>query len=295
MNKLQNKILKLKTLDPLSVAEKITGKDYKVNKDTEALGIMLHFEKTAMMKEMLEEAGDTQISNTVTDYLRITTNFGFEVVYTEKFLRNDDVEETLYMLFHKEFGILICFDTFTWSSSVNVNGGKMYYNWSPNDYLNRYRLTSSGSFFFEKKKSHLTLFENDLVTRYEIPEYPADPIWEPDMPWEEFRRIGGEIKNRQSELIDVAFKSGKRCLWSGDHDCREGIITIIKSLFEEGKFFPKWHSSPFHWLTSFMDHKKELPWDDKFNFLYEITEERIKKLPQHVRDCIGDTYRKSHA
>lgn len=293
MKKIQKDILKLKKFDALDFAERVTGESYKTDKQTEALGFMLHIQKGQEMRDILSKADDTQFSNTVTEYLRITGNFGFEVVYQEPFM-TERGEENLYVLFHKELGIIIEFDTFSWEGKeANVNGGNMYYNWSPNSFDMRGSLTSSGHYLFAKKGSHMTLFEKDLSTKYEIPNYPESAKWDTgSMTYEEFKSIDTPICKEQKELFQLALDCGKRFLWIGGHDCREGIITTIKSLFENGKFFPVWQDCPFPWITNYMEHKNK---DCKYPFdeYYELTEKRISRMPKEVQDCINNTYRKN--
>jgi hypothetical protein len=292
MNKLQKDILKMQKFDALSMAEKLTGESYKESESTSALGFMLHIQKGQEMRDMLSKAGDTQFSNTVTDYLRITGNFGFEVVYKEPF-NSERCEENLYVLFQKELGILICFDTFTWETGrePNVNGGNMYYNWSPNSLNKRGNLTSSGHFYFAEKGKHMTLFEKDLITKYEIKNYPESAKWESGLSYEEFKAIDEPISKEQKELFELATTCGKRFLWIGGHDCREGIITIIKAMFENGKFFPVWHDCPFSWITNYMEHKNNNA-QYPFTEYYEVTKQRISRMPKYVQDCISETYKK---
>src|SRR5690606_31274506 len=106
-----------------------------------------------------------------------------------------------------------------------------------------------------------------------------------------FKAIDEPISKEQKELFELATKCGKRFLWIGGHDCREGIITIIKAMFENGKFFPVWHDCPFNWLTNYMEHKNKNA-QYPFTEYYEITKQRISKMPKYVQDCIADTYRK---
>lgn len=291
MNKLQKDILKTQKLDPLSIAEDLTGQSYKESEATSALGFMLHIQKGQKMRDMLAKAGDTQFSSTVKDYLRITGDFGFEVVYKEPFM-TDRCEENLYVLFQKELGILICFDTFTWEngSQPGVNGGNMYYNWSPNTIDIGAGLTSSGHYCFDKKAERISLFEKDLITKYEIENYPEKIKWENEVSWEEFIAIQKPIEKEQRELFELAISCGKRVVWIGGHDCREGIITIIKALFENGRFLPVWHESPFKWLTNYMEHKNNNH-QHPFTEYYNVTKQRIARMPKHVQDCIADTYK----
>lgn len=293
MNNLQKDILELQKLDTLSLAEKITGNDYKKDEETTLLGLLLHIQKGDKMREMLSKAEDTQFSNRVSDYLRIVCNYGFEIILKEPFM-NGKTEEHLYALFHKELGILICFDSHTWEEGAvpNVNGGNMYYNWSPNSLNVRSDLRSSGHYHFATKDEHMTLFEEDMITEYKIKEYPKSAKWDFEKEtWEQYNAIDNPIKEKQEELFDTALNYGKRMLWIGSHDCREGIITTIEAMREYGKFFPKWHDCPFSWLTNFTEHKGVFNYP--FTEYYEVTKARINKMPKCVKDCINNTYRKA--
>lgn len=290
MKKEQKELLRLQRIDPLHVAEELTGEDYKISKATESLGFLLHIQKGQEMRERLAALGDTQFSNTVKDYLRIACGFGFEVVYTEPFMR-EGIEECLYVLFHEEFGIILHFDSYTWGkdSEPSVNSGKFHYNWSPNTLYSN--LTSSGHYYRPKGDKHLALYEKDLLTQYYIPNYPDDIKWDYNtMSHESFQALSQPIEQEQQALFDLAVKCGKRFLWIGDHDCREALITTIKAMYENGKFFPIWHDCQFNWITNYQEHKGS---DMKYPFTdyYEATKKRIALMPEKVRRCINNTYR----
>jgi hypothetical protein len=148
MNELQRKIVALSKIDPLSEAEGITGNEYKDDKLTISLGLRLHIAKGEKMRALLSEADDTQFQNTVENYLRIVGRAGFEVVLCDLVKKSDRMEH-FYILFNKELGILISFDTHKWEnkdSAENVNSGNILYNWLPNDRKDRFLYTSSGGF-----------------------------------------------------------------------------------------------------------------------------------------------------
>ena len=292
MKELQKEILELQKMDTLSLAEKITGNEHKEDGITTSLGLLLHLKKGKEMRYMLSKIDDTQFSENVSNYLRIVCNYGFEVVFKEPFM-NETIEENLYVLFHKELGILICFDSYTWGkdSVPNVNGGNMYYNWSPNSFETSSDLRSSGHYHFAYKGEHMTLFEEDMVTQYKIKKYPKSVDWDyANQSLDQYNAIQTPIREKQTELFNAALGEGKRMLWIGGHDCREGIITTIEAMRENGKFFPQWHECPFSWLTNFMEHKIGINYP--YTEYYEATKSRIAKMPKHVKDCIGETYKK---
>lgn len=293
MNDKQKAILKTLRYDALSEAEKITGNEYKADEATALLGFALQYEKTKKLDELLSSIGDTKLSNKLTDYLAIVQRFGFKIVYSEDFVNDSNVPEKMFVLWHEDLSVLLCFDTFTWDhkSEPNVNSGNFYYNWSPYNSINRYALTSSGSFFNEKdNESHITLFENDFSKPYYIPNYPADIKWDDTIRWEDYKKQKAPIDEQQNILFEQAINEGKRMVWVGDHDCREAIITKIKALFENGTFVKEWKSCPFSWLTNYMDHKGNVGMQS-FEKYYEKTRNIIAKLPAHVQKRIGD-YRK---
>jgi hypothetical protein len=61
-------------------------------------------------------------------------------------------------------------------------------------------------------------------------------------------------------------------------------------MFENGKFFPVWHECPFNWITNYMEHKSDAKYP--FTKYYEITKQRISRMPQYVQNCINNTYKK---
>jgi len=218
--------------DSLSEAEKLTGKSYKEDENTGFLGMALMIENNKKKNAILDDMGDSKFSNTVDDYLKIATEFGFEIIMNEPFTTQEGINENLYILWHNEFSILLKFDSHTYADdgswakagkevpSPNVNGGNFYYNIKLSKSARN--VTSNGSF-------------NETDGCY---------------------------------------------IWSGHHDCREGLKHHINNLSENGEFLSQWAYRPFLWLLHHADTKNE-GYDYK-----KINEERIAKLPQHVIDAI---------
>ena len=103
MNK-NKEILELMNTDPLSEAEKITGKSYKEDKGTGFLGMALQIEKSKALKIKLEEIGDTLFSESVDSYIKKLSKFGFIVAYKEPFKNQDDID---YLKSHHIHAFLI--------------------------------------------------------------------------------------------------------------------------------------------------------------------------------------------
>src|SRR4051812_8899660 len=120
MNNKQKDILKAIKFDPLSEAERITGNEYKDDKDTALLGFALQAQKSEALDRMLTQIGDTKLSNTLSYYLSIVQRFGFNIIYTEDFNR-EGVGEKMYILWNDDLSILLHFDTFTWDNSSEPN------------------------------------------------------------------------------------------------------------------------------------------------------------------------------
>lgn len=290
MQEIEKKVLEFQKLDTLKEAESLTGKSYKKDKGTAWMGMSISFMKSEMMNNLLEHLDDTKMQETAENYLRITQNFGFEIVYQQPIILNTRTE-THYILFHKAYGIIINFSTHTWdaNSEPNVNGGQMYYNWSPNRFNTE--LTSSGTYYQNPNElRYLGFFEPDLMTPYVIENYPEATKWDYITPWEEFMILNRPIQEQRNLKLQQALDDGKRVLWVGYHDCREGIITTIKAMLENGVFFPVWHECPFYWLSTLYQREKYL--EPNFINDYDLTHKIIGNLPEDAKVCINGTYRK---
>lgn len=287
MKKAQKELLNIMKIDPLHVAEQLSGKSYKEDESTTLLGFAIQMDKSNELQRRLSELGDTQFSNQLDDYLKIVQSFGFEIIYQAPFI-SDNKTEQHFILWHNDLSILLNFDTFTWEGHApGVNGGHFYYNWSPHCGNWSSGVTSSGGFVSEKDMPHLTMWEKDFSSPYYIPNFPDTIKWEDNITYEEWKLQNKPIELKHAELWEQAIKEGKRVVWSGDHDCREALITKIKALFENGIFLKDWKECAFPWLTNYSDHKgsnRQFPFTD----LYEKTTQIINTFPDHIKKSIGE-------
>lgn len=129
-----SKIDALLKIDPLAVAEKITGISYKdkafgegLDNPATALGLLLMQAHAKEKEAALRETNDTVFSNELPRYLTIIEKFGFEQVLADEWQSTWGPTETLYIFAHRK-GLLLSFDTF---GGNRVNAAKVYYNWKP--------------------------------------------------------------------------------------------------------------------------------------------------------------------
>ena len=272
---------KLLDFDSLAEAEKITGKSYKESDVTSALGMLLMWDNTKEKNEILSTQDDTLFSETESEYLRKVTDFGFEILLKDPFKstgwNDEEIEEHFYVMFHREYSILLAWDTFR----GHRNGGKMYYNWSPTE--SSVRCTSSGSYAGSGKREAFSCSFNADFTPFEpTDESTAIAIREPK--WS-LDRLTYEEYNKRYDLwsLDVHKFIKEHNLirvWSGDHDCREAIKFNIKEMVENGTFLKKWVQPPFLWLLHYEDTK--VP---GYSYV-DITNERISRLPEDIQEII---------
>jgi hypothetical protein len=253
-------IKKLQDLDPLKLAEDAMGASYKEDDFVGFTGMLLQMEKSEMMNKLMDITDDTKFSETTEEYLRKVKDFGFEVVYEEDF-KVDNIDEKFFILWHKEFSILLSFDTY----HGNRNSGHIYYNWSPN--TDSRDLTSSG---------HYASFYMDFNDMQEKPNPEKEPRWDKES-WDDFKVISEAWRERNKAYVS---EHNLRRVWSGDHDCREGIKNQISLMAENGFFLNKWVEKPYMWLYHHGDKQSPLGHSDA------VMEERYSKLPDYVKNAI---------
>lgn len=262
MSKIQNVIKSLQNVDPISIAEEISGGSYKENDECAFLGMGIMMQKSEMMNTLMDSTDDTKFSETTEGYLRKVIDFGFEEILNVTF-EDKGVNDMLYVLWHKEYSILLCFDTYNGSR----NGGHFYYNWSPNDIKNAQVYTSSGGY-------------NGFYWKGDFSEQLPNPIQEPKLgklSWDEFKTLNTEW---QKEDDIYRKENGLRAIWVGYHDCREALKNTINMMAENGTFLKEWKRVNFLWLLHYGDTKN-------VDYNYEmINRERYDKFPQYVKDCI---------
>lgn len=123
---LKDEIEKLRTADPFVIAEKITGESYKESELTSSLGMLLHMQKGEQMDALMSLTDDTSNRSSFADYMRISKDIGFEVVYEEVSPVNRfGYIDTFYVLWHPD-GILMKCESYGFTN--HVNSASIYYN-----------------------------------------------------------------------------------------------------------------------------------------------------------------------
>lgn len=272
-----NEIITIMNVDPLAVAEEFTKESYKTSKNTSMWGMSLQLKKNEILQNLFEKVNDVYYGMPVDKYLEVLTSNNFEIVLHDEFQTKDHPLEHYYILFNYNLGILISFDTYSHGTDVHVNGGSMYYNWSPNN-LETKNCISSGCYFVLGEDREFGLFESDLITPYEIPDYPKSIKWADGMLYEDFKKISAPVNEKRKKLLNLALDEGKRLLWIGNHGCREGVITQITHMQNNGVFFPQWHEAPFLFLSH---------WGEREENYEELNDKKIVRLPEQVRKQIG--------
>lgn len=127
-------IPKLLHTDGIQEAENITGKSYKEDPRTDALGFALTIQKNRELHDALQATGDTHHGSTLDEYLAIIADMGFRVVLDIPFVGDtgrDNRAERFIVAWDDTRGILLEFDT--WDGR-KVNGGSFAFNWRCDPY-----------------------------------------------------------------------------------------------------------------------------------------------------------------
>lgn len=124
--------------DPLLGAEKVTGKSYKEDPETQGLGFLLLQESAQRKKDELMIREDTYWSMPFHDAVQLVLDLGFEPVYAQVLPDNskygDGHPVHFYMYWRK--GVLLKLESFGSKDSergLTVNMAHMEYNWMQAD------------------------------------------------------------------------------------------------------------------------------------------------------------------
>ena len=107
--------------DPLYEASKITGKNYKEDKETGVLGLQLHLHKNALKTRLLQGNNDTCFANTFEENIAVIEDLGFELQLQGK---TQDTENDEWRIYYMPGYLLFCE-----SFNNSLNSGKLYFNY----------------------------------------------------------------------------------------------------------------------------------------------------------------------
>lgn len=128
---------KLLDLDPLSEAEKITGHDYKEDRNTMLIGLGIGQAHQAAKAEVLAARDDTTFSMSWFDTMRIFSDLGFRIVHQHSFAGGR--EEKFVVLWHSD-GILAKAESY----GAERNAADIYFNLRVNEDVNPWCIRGSG-------------------------------------------------------------------------------------------------------------------------------------------------------
>lgn len=144
-------IEKAMRFDGLSHAEELSGKDYKTDPLTEAVGVCMVMQNGMHKRQLLEKAGDTYTSMDYEVYRSIVEAEGFVCVHSHTFPSSRrDKSQDVYEVFWNEEGLLLTMESY----NSNVNTANLYYNIILPCDENRYNITSSGHYYKDENGSY---------------------------------------------------------------------------------------------------------------------------------------------
>lgn len=204
--------------DALSEAERVTGKSYKTDKATEAIGFGLHLRKVQETHALLESIGDTSFRRTAAWTLARMMQDGFDIVLTEPFVGypgESNYDERLYVLFCKRRGVLVKLETYGRGSEHNPEGScnhiDFLFNWRPAHADARLESYSGHGFV-----------DPEPLFAAERSEY-----------------------NPEGKVYGIV----------GYIDGREGMFTRLQWMEQNGRFLTPWIEQPWMWFLTYQDTK----------------------------------------
>lgn len=113
---------KLLSRDPLSEAEKITGKRWDESMATSFLGMAMHLSHTEKVSAALKSANDTSFSRSLQENLSVFESIGLNLV-----LQGDIPDSEDKWRIYWGNGVLLFCDSYF--KDTSLNGGSAYYNY----------------------------------------------------------------------------------------------------------------------------------------------------------------------
>lgn len=130
--KIVNEIENLVKMDPIAVAEKITGQPYEDDNTTMALGMMLQMEQGAAIKEEMSLRDDSFYGSKFADALRVLDEMGFAIIHQHEYVYSsfdtDAVPDRFIVLWRD--GVLAVLTSY---QATTINTFNIYYNWRFNE------------------------------------------------------------------------------------------------------------------------------------------------------------------
>ena len=259
--------------DVLATAEQVAGgKGQADEKDVIAVARV----SSQIKKEILSRNNDTYFAAPREYLLERYTEQGFEVVYTEEFARipygnEPPVNEEFIIWAHRDGMILIdCTCSYYIGTDLirRFNGGKLYYNWQPNDekYNTKEFNLGSGGYIVDPIKHEANKKYNQRLRDDGVKW--SDPLW-----------------NEPPHESILAMPMTR----VGYIDTREGMIHNLKGMRKYGSFLPVWIERPHMYLLEYeewrnyssMKHEAFTAWAN------QKSEERRLKLPDWVQEMMG--------
>lgn len=76
--------------------------------------------------------------------------------------------------------------------------------------------------------------------------------------------------------------SSDELIWSGYYDGREGLLTHLKRLRENGQLLSTWVRQPFTWLLNYTENRTK---GDQYKAVNRL---KYEAFPEHMKQAIGD-------
>jgi len=215
-------VLDALAVDPLTVAEKLTGQSYKTDKATESLGFGLHLAHVQQKRELLSAIGDMHYGLSAAQGLALFLKDGFDIVSVRKFNghsgdKGEVYDERLYILFCQRRGLLARFETYGRGSAHNPDGS-----------------CNSISVYFNYRPGHKD---------FDMCNYSGRSIVDPSPLFK------AETTKYNPEGHNYAIV--------GYFDGREGLFTRLQMLEQNGEFITPWLEKPWFWFPNYMDTKEK--------------------------------------
>jgi len=222
-----------------------------------------------LKREILKEHKDTYFGMSFNDFIYLSLDIGFNVVYNIGF--DHDGRKEKQVLLWDGSCIINCS-----SYKEHLNDANLYFNWAKTKNNDFYPYASGGTdnnFMFDKVTKKVLLIPAEY-------RYDTKIALIRSTPHSEYRQVSEAFERKEKQW---RIENNLYPITCGDLDIREAFVANLNEMKKNGVFISPWVNLDHLNLRHYGEIRKDIPINDDFCNQYLIDKlSKIGKLPQEV-------------